>query len=78
MFRRETKGHTMRPQSVTLLSQARASGKAPKGSYFRPTSRWQADIGLGRKCEPNPNLQANLEMCSIRPCMDRQKEKTGT
>ena len=20
-------------------------------SYFRPTSRWQADIGLGRKCE---------------------------
>ena len=22
-------------------------------SYFRLTSRWQADIGLGRKCEPD-------------------------
>ena len=26
-------------------------------SYFRLTSRWQADIGLGRKCEPNLSIK---------------------
>ena len=57
---------------------AKASGKVRKANYFRLASCEQADIGLGRKCEPNQNSGTNFEMGSITVHTDRQQSKKDT
>ena len=44
-------------------------------SYFRLASRELAPIGFSRKCEPNPNSQANLEMGRFGPYGPSAKQK---